>query len=204
LRQSQTGHANKLTFSLDDIVLTAANLVPVARQPGDRLTLFHHKFGAEAQNPIDANASLGIFDPDAGNHLPFYSYRAATLNGRAHLHLWDYADWTRLVILNGNMYDAFSERTPDRDGHTAIGARAAVNWLDAIGAVVPAGESMDRRPGPADSPTSRSSRFSSSATQPGVPSMPALPLRMTGSDASTWCCCAVATAKAVERTRRKS
>jgi phosphodiesterase/alkaline phosphatase D-like protein len=148
LRQSQNAHADKLTFSLDDLVLTDEALKPIPYTAGERVAVFHHKFGAEAQTATDANACLGIFDPDAGNHFPFYSYRPTTLNARARLYLWDYADWSRLVIFNGNMYDAFAERTPDRDGHATVGARAAVRWVDAIDVTVAAGEKLSRRPAP--------------------------------------------------------
>src|SRR5690606_33280704 len=57
----------------------------------------------------------------------------------------DYPEWVRLVVLNGNMFEAFDLRTPNSD-KGVVGARAAVRWIDSPSLISP-GSDLNSRPG---------------------------------------------------------
>jgi len=123
-----SGAGDPLIFSLDDIVLTDENLTPVTWDPAkDRAAIFSNTFKAGTNlssagmyKPDNSNPG----DPDTGTYLTQKVDRLTTTN-----YIVDYPDWTRLVIAQGNIFDAFDKRTPDKDGEL-VGARAAVNWID--------------------------------------------------------------------------
>ncbi len=129
--KSSSSADTPLIFSLDDIVLTDASNQPLAVQATDRVAVFYHKFvnAAEAGKTSD----IGLYQFDDGNQTSYYS--KIDLKGKNYIS--DYPNWTRLVVAQENMFDAFSERTPD--GATVIGARAAARWVDSPGSGPPAG-----------------------------------------------------------------
>lgn len=132
--------AAPLIFSLDDIVLTDAANQPLAVQATDRVAIFYHKFvkAAEAGKTSD----IGLYNFDDGNNTSYYT----KLDLKSKNYINDYPNWTRLVVAQENMFDTFSERTPD--GATVVGARAAVRWVDSPGTGPPAAP-----PGAANPPT---------------------------------------------------
>jgi hypothetical protein len=66
-----------------------------------------------------------------------YPFSAVPRRDEQPAYIWDYPHWTRLVVWRGNLHEAFDQRTEqeaDRphDASRAVGARAAVNWVDAV------------------------------------------------------------------------
>jgi len=123
--------ANPLVFSLDDIVLytpAGAALNPLPALPAaDRVAIFGHRFTNEL-----ANCGLQGLYKDNTSPTPLevpYS-NVPTANN----YVFDYPDWTRLVVAQGSLFDVFDRRTPDSASPPlAVGARAAVRWVDAAG-----------------------------------------------------------------------
>lgn len=136
--------AKPLVFSLDDIVLTDASLNQAA-VAGDQLALvFFHQF----KKPASGGANIsddGVYKIGGDATKTFFPYTDIQMPVKYYVH--DYPDWTRLVIVNGNMYEAFAERTPDNGKNEVIGARAAVNWVDAVAAGQPPTNQVNPRPG---------------------------------------------------------
>ena len=132
-----------LVFSLDDIVLTDPSLQQQA-VAGDQLALiFFHQF----KKPASGGANIspeGIYKIGADATKTFFPYTDIAMPVKYYVH--DYPDWTRLVIVNGNMYEAFAERTPDAGANEVVGARAAVNWEDAVAAGQPPTNQINPRP----------------------------------------------------------
>ncbi|RJP32381.1 MAG: hypothetical protein C4547_13970 [Phycisphaerales bacterium] len=66
-----------------------------------------------------------------------YPYSDIKLNGDKFNHVVDYPHWTRLIVFQGNLFDVFDQRSgqglrPPDDAKFVIGARAAVNWVNAV------------------------------------------------------------------------
>ena len=117
-----------LVFCLDDMVLsvgtpaTGAVTGPLPSPP-TRVAIFSHRFDDQLPDtefhglykmlaPVSPPVDLPASDvPVTDNYL------------------FDYADWTRLVVAQGNLFDVFDKRTPDVAGRV-VGARAAVRWVD--------------------------------------------------------------------------
>ena len=129
-----------LIFCLDDIVLYAdgtsglVQLDPLADT--DKVVIFHHKF----DNTDTSCTAQGVYKT-----LPFAEAADATELPSSKVeikenYLTDYADWTRLIIAQGNLFDVFETRTPDStEEKRAVGARAAVRWVDAMEPLVSQG-----------------------------------------------------------------
>ncbi len=132
-----------LIFSLDDIVLTDKSLNQAA-VAGDQLALvFFHQF----KQPASGGANIspdGVYKIGADATKTFFPYTDIAMPVKYYVH--DYPDWTRLVIVNGNMYEAFADRTPDNGSNEVVGARAAVNWVDAVAAGKPPTNEVNPRP----------------------------------------------------------
>ena len=129
-----TSVPRQLIFSLDDIILTKANLVQLPIGATQRVTLFHHKFANRSPNMPPGTtwpnlSNEGVHKPGASVSTQGYPYSNITLT--VLYYITDYADWTRLVLAQGNLFDAFAERTPDVPANDVVGARAAVRWVDA-------------------------------------------------------------------------
>jgi len=138
-----TAAPGSLNFCLDDIVLTNTNFVqlplgalPAAPAIGDRITLFHHKFGNRPYDSVGTGAGTipnvsneGVYKPGAVVDVASYPYSDIAMPVRYYVE--DYPDWTRLVMAQGNVYDVFEDRTADAGGNEVVGARAAVRWVDA-------------------------------------------------------------------------
>lgn len=162
-----TDRTKPLVFCLDDIVLTGTNLRALAVTSNDRLAVFFHQFanrdmwtsppGAVWAGPTLSNE--GVYTPDANvdpKGYPYSNIRRRDPFG----YIFDYPDWTRLVLAQGSLFDVFSERTIDT-ATDAVGARAAVRWVNAtIGAngVAP-GNALTPRPARSSPPTPRSLNF---------------------------------------------
>jgi len=122
-----------LVFCLDDIVLYKDGtsgpepLEPLADT--DKVAIFHHLFN-DSNSDCTAQGvykTLPFAEASDPSELPS-SKVDITEN-----YLVDYVDWTRLIVAQGNLFDVFDVRTPDGDGEKwAVGARAAVRWVDAM------------------------------------------------------------------------
>jgi len=160
LSEAQIGRASRpdspLIFSLDDLVMTDAALGPLDAR--GRPIVFDHRFLTTVSPPVlaappllDPQAvqlfrGLGVHKPGSEISPPGYPYSDVPLFVRSYVH--DYPDWTRLVVADGNLFDAFDRRTPDGIGRV-VGARAAVRWINATSppnGEVP-GNALDPRPG---------------------------------------------------------
>jgi len=113
-----------LIFSLDDIILTDAARVPLTVTNTDRVTIFANTFAKDSARKLD---QIGLYDADTAK--PYFSKQGAPFK-KAINYLNEYPAWTRLVIMGGNLFDAFDQRTPDHASRV-VGARAAVRWFDA-------------------------------------------------------------------------
>lgn len=137
-----TAAADRLAFSLDDLVLTNDALAPILLEADHRVALFHHKFSSQGANYSDEGLFEPGADPDPTNWQGYpcsnpatvdmrearANYDAARAAGlRYYIHV--YPNWTRLVLAQGNLFDVFDRRTPD--GAAVVGARAAVRWVNA-------------------------------------------------------------------------
>jgi hypothetical protein len=124
---NQSENAKPHVFSLDDIVLTNASLAPIAWTPDatipNRVALFSNSF-ARGTNL----SNCGVWKHDGANDQGYFTQRPAAHADRNYI--WDYPDWTRLVVAQGNLFDCFDRRVADEpDG--VVGARAGVLWVDA-------------------------------------------------------------------------
>ena len=156
--------AKPIVFSLDDMVLTKDDLSPIATTNATRVALLSHLFassGAEPANTGPAAApaagkpqaptpagrrwlnSQGVYNPDKTTHKSYFSKVKLEVN-----YIADYPHWTRLVAVEGNLFDVFDQRTPDH-ATQVVGARAAVRWLDAV-AGKPANATIAARPARTD------------------------------------------------------
>jgi hypothetical protein len=142
-----TSNSQPHLFSLDDMVLVHPNMDLFSWTPNtDRPAIFSNTF-LNGPNPGD----IGPYKPDnqGGRHFSYFSQLVKRLDTNVN-YIADYPDWTRLVIVRGNLFDVFDKRTPDR-GDTVCGARAAVRWIDSAGISAP-GRNPDRpavsRPSP--------------------------------------------------------
>lgn len=132
-----------LTFSLDDIILVNATGAPDSVGGDDLPLIFFHQF----KKPSSGNADIkdqGVWKLGTDTTKTFYPYSNVKMPVKHYL--TDYADWTRIVIVNGNIYEGFADRTPDTGAHDVVGARAATMWLDAIAAGNTPGNTIDPRP----------------------------------------------------------
>ncbi len=87
---------------------------------------------AETQGKTNAHAAEDVASG--------YPYSDITLKGEKFNYVVDYPHWTRLVAFQGNLFDVFDQRAgqglkPPDDAKFVIGARAAVNWVDAVTSV---------------------------------------------------------------------
>jgi hypothetical protein len=133
--------AKALGFSLDDLVLyrdNAGTLEPLnAWDTGkDRVAVLNHRF----DNTVGAGAKThhGVYkkkDPAGAVNqfnLPQSDVVVTRTPGNKDVYLYDYPDWTRLVLAQGNVFDVFDRRAPNVvDNARVVGARAAVRWVDA-------------------------------------------------------------------------
>ncbi|MCC7374720.1 MAG: hypothetical protein IT581_08685 [Verrucomicrobiales bacterium] len=124
LANRATTDAQPLTFALDDMVLTDAALSPLAVTNTVRVAIFGNTFD---QDPARNLHNLGVFDADPVR--PYFSRPVDRLSSGVN-YLATYADWTRLVVMDGNLFDVFDRRMPDT-ATGVVGARAAVRWFDA-------------------------------------------------------------------------
>ena len=150
--QAGNNSATPLVFSLDDIILTDKSLNQQA-VAGDQLALiFFHQFA----KPTFGGANIspeGVYKIGADATKAFFPYTDIQMPVKYYVH--DYPDWTRLVIVNGNMYEAFAERTTDAGANEVSGARAAVNWVDEVAA----GKQPNNQVNPRPSPTKGNGNF---------------------------------------------
>ncbi len=137
-----------LTFSLDDIVLVDAAGARADVGGNDLALIFFHQFKkpAGAANLSDE----GLYKPGTDLTKPFFPYSNVAMPVKHYLS--DYPDWTRIVIINGNIYEAFADRTPDTGNHEVVGARAATMWVDAVAAGQPPPNTVFPRPATVNKP----------------------------------------------------
>ena len=140
LAAEATTNDKPLIFSLDDIVLTDKDLNPVKWIPDNktenRTAIFCNTFSRTGPSSNDLS-SEGLFKPDGkafidssnnpntftGNNHGFFTQLPKDEKTRNYIS--DYPDWTRLVITQGNFFEAFDKRTVEGKGDVT-GARAAV------------------------------------------------------------------------------
>jgi hypothetical protein len=169
-----------LSFSLDDLVLCALDargaVTPLSPrgsrsaglrfEPAWQVTLFHHGFRGSDPGSGATRLPLEGDDqprsPAAARALGHNGvYNPALLQGFSRVslgrnYLADYPHWTRLVVAGGNLFDVFDRRVPPAAGE-AVGARAAVRWVDVTRAMVP-GPGSDR-PARVDAPPGATAPF---------------------------------------------
>ena len=127
--------ATPLIFSLDDLVLTDGSLNVITLAATENPAVFFHQFKDPGAGFADKPISVtGVYNPgnDVTNkaYFPYSDIQMPVLS-----YINDYPNWTRLVLAQGNAFDAFNSRTPDAAGRV-VGARAAVRWVDASTAAV--------------------------------------------------------------------
>lgn len=132
-----------LIFSLDDLILTDKKLNPINWIPDNKIlnraAIFCNTFSRSGPNSDDLS-SEGLYKPDGtafinsttkksftGNKLGFFTQMPKDEKDRNYIS--DYPDWTRLIVTQGNFFDAFDKRTVEGKGDV-IGARAAVRIQD--------------------------------------------------------------------------
>jgi hypothetical protein len=129
--------ATPLVFCLDDMVLSDHNLRQAPVTANDRLAVFYHQF-ADRDTSIsppgapwgDYNLSReGVYKPGVDVQSLGYPY-SDIVRRDPWRYVYDYPDWTRLILAQGNLFDTFAERTPDDGVNDVVGARAAVRWAD--------------------------------------------------------------------------
>ena len=134
----------RLVFSLDDMVLCDASRKQLALAATDRVSVFFHRFVTSAD--AGKTSATGVYKPDDGNQKSFVSEATVATKG----YVSDYPNWTRLVIAQGNLFEAFADRTADDPANEVVGARAAVRWVDSIAAGTAAGNALNPRPARTD------------------------------------------------------
>jgi len=145
-----TSKTKPIVFSLDDIVLTTDTLAPVSFSGTPRVALLSHTFtkslgaapastgpsappaAGKPQKPSQPGNRVldfqGLYNPDTAAKKSFFSKVELKTN-----YIADYPHWTRLVAVNGNLYDVFDKRLPDdAGGQKVVGARAGVRWVDNV------------------------------------------------------------------------
>jgi len=138
-----TAKDSHLVFTLEDIVLTRDNLLPLHKfdwNVDKRLALFSHRF--RNKNPDDADlSSTGLWKPDTAAKKSFLSKKPDTATPAAGTnpgakavekdrnYISQYPNWTRLIVAAGNLYDVFERRTKN-SATRVVGARAAVRYVD--------------------------------------------------------------------------
>lgn len=126
-----------LIFSLDDIVLTNEVGVAFALNPTDVVAVFYHGFKDPKEAKIGNGKKIsteGLYNPGSDGTKPFFPYSDLPPGKN---YISDYPDWTRLVMVQGNLYDVFDQRTAAVAGNDVVGARAAVRWVDATKKLAP-------------------------------------------------------------------
>src|SRR5581483_7649268 len=101
-----------LVFSLDDIVLTNDALVPLALDEKDEAAIFFHGFSDKGAPKGNAISAQGVFEPgEDAKTKPYFPYSDVKI--RDGNYLSEYADWTRLVLVQGGVFSVFEHRTKD-------------------------------------------------------------------------------------------
>jgi outer membrane protein OmpA-like peptidoglycan-associated protein/phage baseplate assembly protein gpV len=136
--------AKPLVFSLDDLVLCDAQRKQVTLTATDRLAVFFHRFVSAPE--AGSTSAVGVYKPDTGAKKSYFSEAAVATKA----YLTDYPNWTRLVAAQGNLFEAFAERTADDAANDVVGARAAVRWVNSVSTGVAAGTAMANRPARVD------------------------------------------------------
>jgi hypothetical protein len=137
-----TAKDKALIFSLDDMVFTKEDRkTTVTLGADDRVMIFHHRFmkgsGCDEE---------GLYKADADVKVHGYPYSKVDIPVGARYYLHDYPDWTRLVVAQGNLFDAFDWRTTaDCD---VAGACAAVRWVVANNIPADSGGASEKDPRP--------------------------------------------------------
>jgi hypothetical protein len=120
-----------LVFSLDDLVLVTGNpatarVTGALATPATRAAVFNHRF----DNRIPGSSGQGLYrllSPPGPDTFDLPRSEIAIANN----YIYDYPDWTRLVIAQGNLFDVFNQRVPEGVSPPGVvGARAAVRWVD--------------------------------------------------------------------------
>jgi hypothetical protein len=125
--------ATPLIFCLDDIVLFKVGdlgfepLEPLSDT--DKVVIFHHLF-----NDSNSDCTVqGVYKTLPHGEATDASELPSSKVDITENYLVDYVDWTRLIIAQGNLFDVFESRTPNSDEEKqAVGARAAIRWVDAM------------------------------------------------------------------------
>jgi hypothetical protein len=149
LASEATSFDSPLEFWLDDMVLTDQNLQPVAWVPKHRAALFINTFHFDASLGSSKEvAAAGLYNSDDADNKSSFTKLPKFETTRNYIA--DYPDWTRLVIADGNMFEAFDQRTVEGKGEV-VGARAALRWVNSP-PMLPVGHFNDNRPGPTEKP----------------------------------------------------
>jgi hypothetical protein len=124
--EKPTSLAQPMMFSLDDMVLTDAAIKPIAWTAKDRVAIFKNTFSDQADGGLDLDLSeVGVFEPDDDNKESYLTKKPLFDTGGNYIA--EYPEWTRLLVMKGNLFDVFDRRTTSGQ---VIGARAAVRWVE--------------------------------------------------------------------------
>lgn len=134
--------AKRLVFCLDDLVLTDDKRHAVTLAASDSIAVFYHRFVASA-DAGGATSPMGVYRPDTAGLGGHFSQPAVHRGA----YVFDPSNWARLVVAQGNLFEAFADRTPDEDPNDVVGARAAVRWVDGPPTGKAAGQVISVRPG---------------------------------------------------------
>jgi hypothetical protein len=121
-----TSLAQPMMFSLDDMVLTDAGIHPIAWTAKDRVAIFKNTFSDRDGDGLDLEVSeIGLFNADT-DHTESYLTQQPRFDTGGN-YIAEYPEWTRLLVVKGNLFDVFDRRTASGP---VIGARAAVRWVE--------------------------------------------------------------------------
>lgn len=139
-----------LLFWLDDLILTDNTLAELHLAATDRVAIYHHRFspGANMSNEgvWKPGTTVTVNQPYPWSDVVLEPANKYGGSASERYYITDYPDWARIVLAQGNVFDAFDTRTTDTC--SVVGARAAVRWIDATTAPngVAAGTSFTARP----------------------------------------------------------
>ncbi|BDC52149.1 hypothetical protein F183_A44640 [Bryobacterales bacterium F-183] len=129
--------ASPMIFSLDDVVLTDAALVPITLAKDDPYAIFYHRFAQDYDEAANVSKE-GVYKPKAAE--PYFS--DVKREGAKFNYIAEYPNWVRMVAALGGCFDAFDKRT----SQDVFGARAGVRWYDPVVSATAAGTAVAGQP----------------------------------------------------------
>ena len=91
------------------------------------MAIFSHRFIASPPG----STTHGIYKPQPHASAPTPEYLPRSNTPAVNNYVSDYPDWTRLIAVQGDLFDVFDQRTPNRPADV-VGARAAMRWKESM------------------------------------------------------------------------